>query len=439
MPNQFNGQVLLDNGKPIPRLEVEIDYPGRTGDRIFTLTNNKGEWNITLDVEVNPIDLTIRFYGDGYETKIIKNPQLTEILRGFIDPEKGGTLDLTGKYEKGKYQFEDLSNENQGLIYQEIKDMWRFVTYNYGNYTLTIDATETRDEKNEDTSIELQLPGLLAEARRDELKRILDNQFYQYFLEAKSKTGGGYALINSNADIPHQPKIELGNIDVVEGVKPGAKIKLNFIQPPLNVPIPNNEEEFIQLLINSGFTKISTQDKLTSTFGDNSDISVVEYVYYNYEEDTFVIKAKSNPNSPSSKGIIRLERRGIFVPVNEQITNYTKYGNFTFDTTNPRYEELKPNIQNAISAFIINIQRKSNLQSLDKESLIKRIEGISNNSIHANPAYKETLQRIINGDVKSAKKFIENSPLGDQPELYNRLSKQRDIILSNGFSVDIIW
>jgi hypothetical protein len=439
MPSQFKGKVLEENGKPLNQLNVEIDYPGRIGERIYTVTNINGEWEITLDDSPDPKDVTVRFYKDGYETKIVINPQPTEILKGFIDPIKGGTLDLTGKYKDGKYSFNDFNNETQSLIYQEIKDIWKFVTYNYGNYILTIDATETRNEKNEDTSIELQLPGLLAEARADELKRILDNQLNQYFNDANSKSGEGYSLINLNTDIPFQPKVELGNIDVVEGVKPGVKIRLNFIQPPLNVPIPNNEEEFIQLLINSGFTKISTQDELTKTFGEKASISGIEYVYYNYGEDTFVIKEKSNPNSPSSKNIIRIDRRGVYVRLTEQILNFNKLGGFTFDTTNPRYEELKPNIQNNISYYIINIQKKANIQSLDKESLIKRIEKIPQLSINVNPSYKETYQRLMNNDLQDAKKVIETFSQRDQPELYNLLNKQRDIILANGFIINVTW
>lgn len=442
MPSQFNGKVLLDNGIPINRLNVEIDYPGKVSERIFTITNQNGEWEITLDITINPEDVTVRFYGDGYETKIVKNPQLTEVLKGFIDPIKGGILDLTGKYKDGKYEFDNFSEEIKGLIYQEIKDIWRFVTYNYGNYILTIDATETRDEKNEDTSIELQLPGLLAEARRDELKRILDNQLYQYFLDAQSRSGEreGYALINSRTDVYHQPKVELGNIDVVEGLKPGAKIRLNFIEPPkTNIPIPNNETEFIQLLISNGFIRLTTQEEIDNTLGKGSgNISKLEYIYWNKNENTLVFKTKFDPNIPNAKNIIKFTRKGILISLTEDITTYKDYG-FTFDTTNPRYEELKPQMQSAISNYIINIQKKANLTSLDKESLIKKIDGISSSSVNAIPAYKETLQKIINNDIKSAKDVIETFSQRDRPELYNRLSKQRDIILSNGFSVDIIW
>jgi hypothetical protein len=440
MPSQFNGQVFEDNGRPISRLQIEIDYPGRVGDRIFTLTDRDGKWEITLDDNPNPNDITVRFYGDGYETKIVTNPQPTEVLNGFIDPEKGGTLNLTGKYKDGKYEFKDFNNETQSLIYKEIKDIWKFVSRNYGNYILTIDATETRNEKTEDTSIELQLPGLLAEARRDELKKILDDQFYQYLLDARSKSGDreGFALIQSNTDVPHQPKVELGNIDVVEGIKPGAKIKLSFIEPPkTNIPIPNNEIEFFQLLIDNGFTKANTQEDLDYAFGEGAgDISKVEFVYFNKNEDTFTLKLK--PDSKNLRPLIAFRRRGITVILNQNVTTNPIYS-FTFDITHPEYQNLKPNIQKSISDYIINLQKKSNLQSLDKESLIKKIENISSTSINANPAYKETLQKIINTDIKSAKGFIEKSPLEDQPRLYNLLNKQKDIILINGFSVDITW
>jgi hypothetical protein len=439
MPSQFNGRVLLDNGEPLNQLNVEIDYPGRTGDRIITITNQNGEWGITLDATPNPEDVTVKFSLIGYETKIVKNPQPTEILRGFIDPKKGGILDLTGKYENGKYSFDDLNNENRNLINEEIGDMWTFVTSNYGNYILTIDATETATEK-EDVNIQYQLPGLLAEARADELKRILDNQFYQYLLDAQSKSGEGYALLKDPNSVPHEPKIELGSIDVVEGIKPGAKIKLSFIDPPkTNIPIINNETEFIQLLINNDFTKLTTQEEINNTLGEGSgNISKLEYIYWNKNENTLVFKPRFDPNIPNSRNIIKFTRKGILVPLTEVITNYKDYG-FTFDTTNPRYEELKIQMQAAISNYIINIQKKSNLESLDKKSLIKKIDGISSSSINANPAYKETLQKIINGDIQSAKKYIENSPLGDQPELYNLLSKQRDIILANGFIINVTW
>jgi len=42
MPSQFKGQVLEENGKPLNRLNVEIDYPGRVGERIITTTNMNG-------------------------------------------------------------------------------------------------------------------------------------------------------------------------------------------------------------------------------------------------------------------------------------------------------------------------------------------------------------------------------------------------------------
>jgi hypothetical protein len=232
----------------------------------------------------------------------------------------------------------------------------------------------------------------------------------------------------------------LGSIDVVEGIKPGVKIKLSFIDPPkMNIPIINNEIEFTQLLINNGFTKLTTQEEIDNTLREGSgNISKLEYIYWNKNENTLVFKPKFDPNILNARNIIQFQRKGILIPLTETITAYTNYS-FTFDITNPKYEELKPQIQQSISSYIINIQKKSNLTKLDRESLIKKIEGISSSSVNANPAYKETLQRIINGDIQSAKKFIENSSLGDQPRLYDLLSKQRDIILSNGFSVDITW
>jgi hypothetical protein len=195
MPSQFDGQVLLDNGTPIPKLQVEIDYPGRIGDRIYTLTNDIGEWNITLDVDINPADITIRFYGDGYETRVIKNPKCTEILRGFIDPKKGGTLDLTGKYKDGKYEFNDFDNDVVGIIIKEIQDTYEFAIRNYGNYTITIDATETPTEK-EDINIQYQLPGLLAEARMEELQRVFENELSEIYNNKKSLGGGRYVIHN---------------------------------------------------------------------------------------------------------------------------------------------------------------------------------------------------------------------------------------------------
>jgi len=233
MPSQFKGQVLEENGKPLNRLNVEIDYPGRVGERIYTITNINGEWEITLDDSPDPKDVTVRFYKDGYETKIVINPQPTEILKGFIDPIKGGTLDLTGKYKDGKYEFNSFSVETQGLIIQEAQDIYQFAIHNYGNYTITVDATETPTEK-EDINIQYQLPGLLAEARMEELQKVFENELSKIYNNKLLSSGGRYVI--------HNPKVELGNIDVVENIKPGAKIKVNFIILPItNISVPNSE------------------------------------------------------------------------------------------------------------------------------------------------------------------------------------------------------
>jgi hypothetical protein len=101
MPNQFNGQVFDSNGNKLEKVKVTITGIGIPSNQT-TETDTQGKWLITLRVDVKSEDVTVTFSKSGLETTSIKNPQPTAILPGYIDPIKGGTLDLAGQYDPGK-------------------------------------------------------------------------------------------------------------------------------------------------------------------------------------------------------------------------------------------------------------------------------------------------------------------------------------------------
>jgi len=209
MPKQFKGQVLDNFGNGLEGANVSISGTG-VPPNLNTTTDPGGNWLITLEVEVNSIDVTITFSKAGFGTKSITNPQPTSELDGYIDPEKGGILDLAGKYESGLWKVSSLPQNVRDAIDLEIKDIYTFITFNPGNYTLTIDSSESKvpnadneEGKTKDNEFKTS-PGSLAKARAEDLKQYVNKKLDELYLQDTSPTG-------------EKPVVEFGIIDKVGG------------------------------------------------------------------------------------------------------------------------------------------------------------------------------------------------------------------------------
>ena len=177
MPNQFNGQVLDSNGKKLSGVKVTITSPTIPSDT-STTTDANGNWLITIKTDIDPKDVTVTFSKSGLETTSITNPQQTAILPGYIDPEKGGILDLAGDYPSGKYKISSLPQEIQDILNKEIDDAYTFAKNNSGNFTLEIESSESQvpNADNEGTGRNFDKPGSLAEARAQELEKYINDK-----------------------------------------------------------------------------------------------------------------------------------------------------------------------------------------------------------------------------------------------------------------------
>ena len=206
MPNQFKGQVFDSNGNKLSGVKVTI-----TGTEVppnqSTTTDVNGNWLITLKVDIDPKDVNVTFSKPGLETTSIKNPQQTATLPGYIDPEKGGTLDLAGDYPSGKYKVTSLSQEIQDIINKEIEDAYNFAKSNPGNFTLEIESSESQvpNADNEGTGRNFSKPGSLAKARAEALQEYINDKIN--ILYAK-ETNPSF----------QKPTIVLGKIDRVGDV-----------------------------------------------------------------------------------------------------------------------------------------------------------------------------------------------------------------------------
>lgn len=177
MPNQFKGQVVDSQGNKIEGVKITItgiDVPANT----TTLTDVNGDWLITIKTAVDPKDITITFSKPGLETTSIKNPQQTAVLPGYIDPEKGGILDLAGGYPSGKYKVTSLPQELQDIINKEIEDIYTFAKNNPNNIKLEIESSESQvpNTDNEGTNKDFTIPGSLAEARAQDLEKYVNDK-----------------------------------------------------------------------------------------------------------------------------------------------------------------------------------------------------------------------------------------------------------------------
>lgn len=206
MPNQFKGQVFDSNGNKLSGVKVTI-----TGTEVppnqSTTTDVNGNWLITLKVDIDPKDVNVTFSKPGLETTSIKNPQQTATLPGYIDPEKGGTLDLAGDYPSGKWKVTSLSQETQDVINKEINDAYAFATTNIGNFKLEIESSESQvpNADNEGTNKNFSKPGSLAKARAEALQEYINDKIN--ILYAK-ETNPSF----------QKPTIVLGKIDRVGDV-----------------------------------------------------------------------------------------------------------------------------------------------------------------------------------------------------------------------------
>ena len=206
MPNQFNGQVFDSNGNKLSGVKVTITGP-TIPPNTSTITDINGNWLITIKTNVDPKDITVAFSKSGLETTSITNPQQTAILPGYIDPEKGGVLDLAGDYPSGKWKVTSLSQEIQDIIDKEINDAYIFATTNIGNFRLEIESSESQvpNADNEGTGKNFSKPGSLAQSRAEALQEYINNKIN--ILYAKE----------TNPSFP-KPTVVLGKIDRVGDV-----------------------------------------------------------------------------------------------------------------------------------------------------------------------------------------------------------------------------
>jgi hypothetical protein len=203
MPNQFNGQVFDSNGKKLSGVKVTITSP-TIPSGTSTTTDINGNWLITIKTNIDSKDVTVTFSKSGLETTSVTNPQQTAILPGYIDPEKGGTLDLAGDYPSGKWKITSLPQEMQDIINKEIEDAYTFAKNNPGTFRLEIESSESQvpNADNEGTGKNFSKPGSLANARAEAL---------QEYINVKINT----LYIKETNPLFQKPTVVLGKVDRV--------------------------------------------------------------------------------------------------------------------------------------------------------------------------------------------------------------------------------
>lgn len=209
MPNQFKGQVIDKvSGKKLEGVKVTISGPN-IPPNTSALTDKEGNWFISLINDVNSTDIKLFFTKSGLQSKIINGPIPTAELEGYIDPEKGGTLDLQGLYESGRWKITSLQPESKSILDQELEDLFQFIKKHPGNTKIIITSSESQvtNADNEEGGLRTtefrQILGSLAKARAEALQ-----QYVNEFLDKK---------YNENLDIdPNQrPTIQFGEINRV--------------------------------------------------------------------------------------------------------------------------------------------------------------------------------------------------------------------------------
>jgi hypothetical protein len=141
MPNKFEGQVQDNFDRKLKDVKVTLTGTGIPLNT-FTKTDENGKWIILLKQSIESKDVTVTFTKLGLESRQVTNPQPTEVLNGYIDPEKGGTLDLKGLYKSGTYLVSSLSIESKEVLNQELEDLFQFIKNHPSNTKITITSSE---------------------------------------------------------------------------------------------------------------------------------------------------------------------------------------------------------------------------------------------------------------------------------------------------------
>jgi len=262
MPNRFNGEIQDNFGRKLKDVKVTLTGTGVPSGK-FTTTDENGKWLITLAESIESKDVTVTFTKYGLESRQVTNPQPTEILNTFIDPEKGGTLDLQGLYKSGTYLVTSLTEESKSVLDQELEDLFQFIKNHPDNTRITITSSESQvtNNDNEDgdginrTDEFRKTPGSLAKARAEALQKYVSN-----FLDKKYTE-------NINLDPKLKPIIEFGDITRV-----GGELWERFYAPDPKNPnvlkqierpdvIAKNE----QLLKQYNSSSLNPDDKITRT------------------------------------------------------------------------------------------------------------------------------------------------------------------------------
>jgi len=262
MPNKFEGQVQDNFDRKLKDVKVTLTGTGIPSGT-FTKTDENGKWIILLKQSIESKDVTVSFTKSGMESRQVTNPQPTEVLNGYIDPEKGGTLDLQGLYKSGTYLVTSLTEESKSILDQELEDLFQFIKNHPDNTKITITSSESQvtnaDNENGDginRSDEFRkTPGSLAKARAEALQK-----YVNIFLDKKYTE-------NPNLDLKLKPTIEFGDITRV-----GGELWERYYTPSStnpNILTPNENPKVIadneRLLKQYNSSSLNPDDKITRT------------------------------------------------------------------------------------------------------------------------------------------------------------------------------
>ena len=175
--NKFSGTLYYADSKPVPNANVIVTV-NKTSIKESTVTDTNGKWNVSLKEDVDPKDIKILFSKSGYQSKQVNGPIQTATLEGFIDPEKGGTLNLQGLFPSGKYKVESLSGEDKEVLDHELEDLFQFIKRNPGNVQIKIRSSESQvpNADNEGTGKDFSQPGSLAKERGLTLRKYIEDE-----------------------------------------------------------------------------------------------------------------------------------------------------------------------------------------------------------------------------------------------------------------------
>jgi hypothetical protein len=361
MPNQFKGQVLSTTGAKLEKVKVTISGTGITPTTAETDVN--GNWIATIDADIDPKDVTVVFSKPGLETSSIKNPQQTAVLSGYIDPVKGGVLDLAGKYPSGKWKISSLPQDIQDIINKEIEDAYNFAKNNPGNFIIEIESSESKvpNNDNEGTGRNFDRPGSLAEARAKELEKYVNDKINVLYA---SETNTSFS----------KPIVVLAKIDNVggdswDGIDANAKkytdfqytrLKANLISPCEWITLENTIKagEF-KPIMSIGAPNIELDAAVApDVFIIRSKTSNGTYV--EKQTPTFIQRPNS-PASPISWGILAYMTDIANNSLNQYVTPLQKQ---TIDlNTAVRYisEGYSQDTSNTFSNNIIQLFNKKNV------------------------------------------------------------------------------